>query len=79
AIATDPAYADMGLGRSIVHYLIDKAKRQGSTRVFALTIRTQDWFEALGFRETDQETLPEKKRLLYDHNRNSKVFALDLQ
>jgi len=79
AIATDPAYADMGLGRRIVRYLIEKAKKQGLKRVFALTTRSQDWFESLGFRASSQETLPEKKRLLYDHSRNSKVFALDLQ
>jgi len=69
----------MGLGRRIVRYFIDRAKKQGFKRVFALTTRSQDWFESLGFRETTPETLPEKKRRLYDHNRNSKVFALDLQ
>ncbi|MCL2381260.1 MAG: amino-acid N-acetyltransferase [Treponema sp.] len=78
AIATDPVYADMGLGSRIVRYLIDKARRQECKRVFALTTRTQDWFESLGFREVSPKTLPEKKRRLYDHNRNSKVFALDI-
>ena len=78
AIATDPAYADMGLGSRIVRYFIDKAKKLRLRRVFVLTIRTHDWFESLGFREARVETLPEKKRRLYDQNRNSKVFALDL-
>ena len=78
AIATDPSYTEMGLGRYIVRYLIDKAKRQNMTRVFVLTTRTQDWFQSLGFSETSLDTLPEKKRLAYDQNRNSKVFALDL-
>ena len=78
AIATDPAYSDMGLGSRIVRYLIDKAKKQGFKRVFVLTIRTHDWFESLGFSETSLDTLPEKKRRLYDHSRNSKVFALGL-
>jgi len=78
AIATDPAYADIGQGRRIVHYFIDKAKKQGLKRVFVLTTRTHDWFEAMGFREAPVETLPEKKRLSYDSARNSKVFALDL-
>jgi amino-acid N-acetyltransferase len=78
AIATDPDYTDLGLGRRIVRYLIDRAKKQGLKRTFVLTTRTHDWFESLGFRETQVETLPEKKRRLYDYNRNSKVFALDL-
>ena len=78
AIATDPAYSDMGLGRRIVSFLIEKARKQGLKRIFALTIRTHDWFELLGFREAAVESLPEKKRLLYDQNRKSKVFALEL-
>ena len=78
AIATDPVYSDMGLGRRIVSYLIEKARKQGLKRVFALTIRTHDWFELLGFQEAAVESLPEKKRLLYDQNRKSKVFALNL-
>jgi amino-acid N-acetyltransferase len=78
AIATDPLYADMGMGRRIVGYLIDRARKKGMTRVFVLTTRTQDWFEFLGFRELSVEDLPEKRQKVYNHSRRSKVFALDL-
>jgi len=78
AIATDPFYAQMGMGRRLVRYLIEKAKKQGFKRVFALTTKSQDWFESLSFREISPGTLPEKKRAVYDHSRKSKVFALDL-
>jgi amino-acid N-acetyltransferase len=78
AIATDPAYADMGLGRRVVGYLIDRARKQGLRRVFVLTTRTHDWFESLGFRECPVESLPERRRRKYDTLRRSKVFALDL-
>jgi amino-acid N-acetyltransferase len=78
AIATDPGYGDMGLGRRVVHYLIDRAEKQGLRRVFVLTTRTHDWFESLGFREVSVESLPERKRQTYDRARNSKVFALEL-
>jgi amino-acid N-acetyltransferase len=78
AIATDPAFAEMGLGRRIVRCLIDRAEKQGLRRVFVLTTRTQDWFESLGFREDSTESLPERKRKSYDRDRKSKVFALDL-
>jgi amino-acid N-acetyltransferase len=76
ALATDPAYTDMGLGRRIVRYCIDWAAKQGLSRVFVLTISTQDWFEALGFTECPVESLPTGRRIRYDHNRNSKVFAV---
>jgi amino-acid N-acetyltransferase len=78
AITTDPAYADMGLGRRIVRYLIDRAKKQGFRRVFILTTRSQDWFELLGFTECPMESLPERKRRGYDTKRGSKAYALDL-
>jgi amino-acid N-acetyltransferase len=78
AVATDPLYADMGLGRRIVGYLIGRAKKSGLSRVFVLTTQTQDWFELLGFSECSVESLPEKRRRHYDQARKSKVFALDL-
>jgi amino-acid N-acetyltransferase len=76
AIATDPTYADMGLGRRIVRCLIDRAAREGFRRVFVLTTRTQDWFESLGFREDSPESLPVLRRASYDRDRKSKVFTL---
>ncbi|MCL2277574.1 MAG: amino-acid N-acetyltransferase [Treponema sp.] len=79
AVATDPNYTDLGLGRRIVGYLIEKAKKIKMRRVFALTTQSQDWFESLGFIEARLESLPEQKRVTYDHNRKSKIFALELK
>jgi len=78
AIATDPQYSDLGLGRKIVGYFIEKARRNNMRRVFVLTTQSQDWFESLGFKEAAVETLPEQKRRIYDQSRKSKVFALEL-
>jgi len=78
AIATDPLYAELALGRRIVGYLIEKARKSGMKRVFVLTTQTQDWFESMGFKEATVDSLPERKLRLYDQQRRSKVFALDL-
>jgi amino-acid N-acetyltransferase len=78
AVATDLQYSDMGLGRRIIGYLIEKARKNKMKRVFALTTQTQDWFEFLGFKEAPIESLPEQKRSTYDKNRKSKIFALEL-
>jgi len=78
AVATDPQYTDLGLGRRIIGCLIEKARKINMRRVFALTTQSQDWFEALGFKEAPVESLPEQKRKVYDHNRKSKVFALEI-
>jgi len=78
AVATDPKYSDLGLGRKIVGYLVEKAKKRKMCRVFVLTTQTQDWFESMGFKEASVDSLPEQKRKTYDQSRNSKVFALGL-
>jgi len=78
ALATDPLYVDLGLGRRVVRYFIDRAEKAGLKRVFVLTTRTHDWFESLGFRESSVESLPKKKRVSYDKSRKSKVFSLEL-
>src|SRR5262245_27144675 len=78
-IATNPVYSHLSMGRKILSYLVEKAVRLGMTRVFALTTRTVDWFEQMGFVETNIDTLPAKKRETYDHVRKSRIFALDLK
>ena len=78
AIATNPVYRHLSMGRKIVSYLVEKAAKTGMTRVFALTTRTVDWFEQLGFVEVDLESLPARKRETYDHGRKSRIFALAL-
>jgi len=79
AIATNPVYRHLSMGRKIVSYLVEKAERLGMDRVFALTTRTTDWFEQLGFIETDLDTLPVKKRNTYNHARKSRILALELK
>ncbi|MDR0552238.1 MAG: amino-acid N-acetyltransferase [Spirochaetaceae bacterium] len=78
ALASDPAFTEMGLGRRIVDYLLTKARKAGFKRAFVLTTRTQDWFEAYGFAETPIDSLPARKRALYNPERKSKAYALDL-
>ena len=78
AIATNPMYAELGLGRRMIGYFTEKARKAGMSRVFVLTTHTQDWFEMLGFKEVPVESLPQQKRALYDQQRKSRVFALDL-
>ena len=78
AITTDPSYKEMGLGSRMVNYFINKAKKLNQKRVFALTTSSEDWFLSLGFEEVNIESLPEKRRSVYDHSRNSKIMAFNL-
>ncbi len=79
AIATNPNYAHLSMGRKILSYLVEKAVKQTMTRVFVLTTRTVDWFEQLGFVEAPLDSLPEKKQQTYNHARKSRIFALELK
>jgi amino-acid N-acetyltransferase len=79
AVASDSIYSDMGKGKMLVKYLLDKARRHSYRRVFVLTIGAGDWFEALGFREASVESLPPRKRSVYNEVRKSKVLAIDLE
>jgi amino-acid N-acetyltransferase len=79
AIATNPVYGHLSMGRKILSYLIEKAAKMGITRVFVLTTQTLDWFERYGFVEADLESLPPKKRQTYNHARKSRIFALELK
>ena len=78
AVAADPFYSGMNLGSRMVGYLIAKARKSGMGRVFVLTTQTQDWFESLGFSEAPVDSLPQQRLQTYDHQRKSKVFALEL-
>jgi amino-acid N-acetyltransferase len=79
AIATNPVYSHLSMGRKILSYLIDKATKVGMTRVFVLTTQTLDWFEKFGFVETELESLPARKRKAYNHARKSRIFGLELK
>ncbi|MDR0637413.1 MAG: amino-acid N-acetyltransferase [Spirochaetaceae bacterium] len=76
ALTTDAAQP--GMGDRIVRYFLDKARDRKLRRVFVLTTKTQDWFELHGFSETTVDSLPSAKRKLYDYERKSKIFALEL-
>jgi amino-acid N-acetyltransferase len=68
----------MGLGRHLLRFLIERAKKAVFRRVFVLTAAAHDWFEALGFAESPVESLPLCKCKVYDQARKRKVFALEL-
>jgi amino-acid N-acetyltransferase len=74
AVAVDEHYLHLGVGPKLVDYLCDQGQRRGLHSVFALTTQTGDWFQKLGFVESDPSVLPEKKRLAYDRKRKSRIF-----
>lgn len=78
AVAVDDNYAHMGIGPKMINALITQAKDMKSKDVFILTTQASDWFEKLGFKPSNVESLPEERRKLWNPQRNSKVFRIDL-
>jgi amino-acid N-acetyltransferase len=78
AVAVDETYAGLGIGRRIVSYLIDRARRLGLRQLYVLTTQSSDWFLQFGFTEGAVGDLPEDRRRAYDPQRSSRVLLLDL-
>ena len=58
-LATDPGMSVRGTGSAIVLALIEKARREKISKVFALTLAPA-FFEKMGFRTVDPKDLPMK-------------------
>lgn len=78
AIAVNEGYAQLGIGKKIVTYLLRSAAEAGLRRVFALTTQTTDWFLQLGFRPGGLEDLPPTRRETYNRRRNSRILVYEL-
>jgi amino-acid N-acetyltransferase len=73
-IAVDEHFVHLGVGPKMVDFLCERAVKKGFSAVFALTTQSADWFQKLGFEETDLSALPEKKRLSYNLQRRSRIL-----
>lgn len=78
AIAVDEPYADLGIGKRIVEYLLGRARSEELRRVIALTTRAADWFAQLGFATGTAEDLPAERRRRYSSQRNSQILVYHL-
>lgn len=79
ALAVDETCAHIGIGPKMIEYLIEKAKTVSIESVFILTTQTADWFEKQGFVADSIDTLPERRRKIWNPKRGSKLFRLNLK
>ncbi len=78
-VAVHPSYRGGQRGDWLLEAVEDRALEQGITRLFVLTTRTAHWFIERGFSQTSPDALPDKKKSLYNFQRNSKVFEKRLR
>ncbi len=78
-VATDPAYRRSGRANRILEHIETRARTEGIARLFVLTTRTAHWFAERGFRLAELSELPQRRRELYNYQRNSQVLIKDLE
>ncbi len=77
-VAVHPNYRRWGYGEQLMKRIEMRARGVGIKRLFVLTTVTAHWFKERGFVEQSVDHLPEEKRLVYNLQRRSKVFAKPL-
>jgi amino-acid N-acetyltransferase len=78
AVAVNETYKSKGIGRGLVQYLIQTARKKQITTLFLLTTQAADWFFEFGFVWAAPSELPEPRREGYNMKRNSRVLLLRL-
>jgi len=77
-LATHPDYRDNGRGLLVLEQVEKNARKLGLSSLFVLTTKSPHWFVERGFLPSAVEQLPEKKKSLYNYQRNSKIFVKSL-
>jgi len=74
-LAVHPEYQSNGRGSKMLAHLEKKSAAAEINLLFVLTTQTSHWFREHGFKTTKIESLPMKKRSLYNYQRNSKAYS----
>ncbi len=78
AVAVDNRFENMGVGPGLINYLFERAKKKNVSRIFILTTQAGDWFESLGFKKSELDTLPPARQKICSPERNSKVYRKNI-
>lgn len=78
AIVVDEIYANLGIGKRIISYLVERASHIKLKAVFVLTTQTSDWFSQIGFVEAAISDLPKERQKTYNKKRNSLILRYEL-
>lgn len=77
-VATHPDYRNGGRAAALLQQLENQARKQKIKQLFLLTTQTAHWFIEQGFVQGKLEDLPVQRQLLYNYQRNSKIFIKSL-
>jgi amino-acid N-acetyltransferase len=77
-LATHPDYRNHNRAQAILEQVEKQARKLGLTKLFVLTTKSPHWFLERGFVASSVDELPEKKKSLYNYQRNSRIFVKQL-
>jgi amino-acid N-acetyltransferase len=77
-LAVDNEHREWGYGERLMQAIEARARAQSIRRLYVLTTRTAHWFIERGYKPAKVEDLPDRKREMYNYQRNSKVFVKNL-
>jgi amino-acid N-acetyltransferase len=77
-LATHPDYRNNNRGQLMLELIESKARKLGLSRLFVLTTKSPHWFVERGFVASSVDELPDRKKSLYNYQRNSKIFVKPL-
>ena len=74
----DETYKNLGIGRRMVSYLIERATAKKLKSVFVLTTQTYDWFSQMGFSQGKISDLPPERQKNYNRKRKPLILRYKL-
>ena len=77
-LVVDPDVQGSGDGERLLKRVEARAKKEGITKLFVLTTRTEHWFLKRGFMRSSVDDLPEERKQIYNWDRKSMVLTKNL-
>lgn len=79
-LCISPSHENQGLGRALIRFMEEEAKKMGFSRIYALSTQAYAYFhQKAGYRFGSPDDLPPARRKIYEESgRKSKVLIKDL-
>ena len=74
-VAVLKEYQKDGRAKKLLYHIEQKGAELAFDKIYTLTTRTAHWFIEQGFTESTVDEMPTSRKMLYNYQRNSKVFS----
>jgi len=78
SLAVAQQLQNTGLSTDLLDKIMQKAKHENFSKIFALTKYGTQWFVKNGFTQMNISDLPSKRQKYFNHDRNSSIFFKDV-